>query len=447
MTATAHSDRAALPSANVAAVPGASTATEHIHPINIEHLIVHKYQPHEALIRKADTVAREIIHNELRPGEFLHVAAPGRYNLVLPKLRPDAGSLRCSVITEILYRAIKELNPAAKDVASPEPGQSQPTRGAPLGSITRREPAARPRAIAKPDQTLTDHDKEMRRAASQAIELMCKNIATKSEELLSTPAALGLIQRIKVKFQPVWNVKAHAITAYLASPMDGNRPVAAARLPGEFGFFSTDEATAVLDAVVYRHACQHLTSLIGIGEQALVVVPVHFSTVDHSRFVGAYLDAGSDGARASKDRIVFQLRGVPPNLSRYRLQEAAAYLKGRARALNAFVNPLEPGIDFKSLKAAGILGVGIEVEQLPTNEARLMALFEKFIQICERSGVYASVKDVSSLSMLSAAMAAGFSYICGPAVAPALEHPRGVIPYDAAAMFNFTSRKWEHSGT
>jgi hypothetical protein len=52
--------------------------------------------------------------------------------------------------------------------------------------------------------------------------------------------------------------------------------------------------------------------------------------VDHSRYVGAFLDACSINARVAKDRVVFHVRGIESSVSRYRLQEAAAYLRGRA---------------------------------------------------------------------------------------------------------------------
>jgi hypothetical protein len=114
--------------------------------------------------------------------------------------------------------------------------------------------------------------------------------------------------------------------------------------------------------------------------------------------------------------------------------------------LNVSVNPLDESLDFRTLKSAGFVGIGMEVDQLPSCENKLMAVFEKLAQRCEQAGVYSCIKDVSSLSMLSAALASGFSYICGPAVAPALDCPRGVIPYDAAAMFKFTAKKWAHGG-
>src|SRR5579871_5481998 len=85
----------------------------HVHAIELEHLIVHKYEEHETLFRKADSLARKLIEQELRPGESLRVLGPGSYRLLLPKLMPEAGALRCSVIAEQVAREIRALNPTS----------------------------------------------------------------------------------------------------------------------------------------------------------------------------------------------------------------------------------------------------------------------------------------------------------------------------------------------
>ena len=69
----------------------------HLHSIELEDLIVHRYSEHDALFKRADKMARKLIEQELRDGEGMRVIKPGSYQVFFPKMKPDAGALTFAV--------------------------------------------------------------------------------------------------------------------------------------------------------------------------------------------------------------------------------------------------------------------------------------------------------------------------------------------------------------
>jgi hypothetical protein len=426
-------------SGSAVAIDTAASEERCNHVIDIEKLIVHKYDAREALLKKADKIAREIIHSELRPGEFLRALKPGHYQLVLPKMRHDAGALRTAVITAKLYRAIRTLNPTVKTVIDHPRGPATPTP----------KPVAAPRrggtsflSKSRPDQPEDDNQEEMRRAASQALERMSSGLQTKAEELFTQPGARLLLNDIQVKFQPVWNAKKSLISSYAPVVVHRQGETDASILTTVYNLSSIEVTHAILDAACYKSACAALTELMQRGEQAAILLPVHFSTVDHSRFIGAYLDAGAAHQDLSREFISFELCDLPNGLSRYRLREAVAYLRGRSRAISASLGPNWASQSLALFKEMGIFAVGIAPAGMAPGEQRIMATLEAFASKCDAAGVMAYCLETHTLSLLSCAIGAGFGFVGGRAVGPALDGPLGFASFDLQKLLTLASRNW-----
>lgn len=421
-----------------------------IHKIDVESLIIHKYPEPAALLKKADKVSREIIHAELRDGEFLRVDRPGHYSLVLPKLLPEAGALRASVISEQLCRAIAELNPAKKSISEKDTGSSPDhSPRAPKMTAT----SVRPTAVARPTKIFASSglqnpnaipsDEERRRAATQAITLMSSHSTTKAEELFGLAAGRWLMGTVTPRYQPIWNPKKRVLTAYRVTLMINGEEVSAAALTTEFGLDSADAANALIDAAKYRFACDAIANLAGAGEQAVVIVPVNFSTVDHSRYVGAFLDAGTTrGILDPRQRVVFEVTNIPGSISRYRLREAAAYLRGRSRGINLCFGADWASASFAEYRAMGIHTVGLDLSAFASPEQRLMKSIDEFAVKCETAGLTSYCKNVNRFSTLTSAVTAGIAYVSGNAFAPNLSSPHGIASVDLGRLVSMTSRRW-----
>jgi hypothetical protein len=420
---------------------GVSSLKGRIHTIDIASLVIHKYPEQGALLKKADKISRELIHAELREGEYLRVNRPGCYQLVLPKLLPEAGALRTSVITEQLFRAITELNPAKKNMdekmAAPPPAEPavRPKNFAKMPPAPPRPRLVNPRAIPSED--------ELRRAASQAVQLMSSSITTKAEELFSLPAGRDLLANTSPRFQPVWNHRKGVLSAYRVRLLQDGDEIAANQITKTYGLESVDAANALIDAVKYRAACTSLTQLWAAGEQAVIIVPVCFSTIDHSRYIGAYLDAGAHPVGPSlKDRLVFEIVNVPGNVSRYRLREAVAYLRGRCRGINICLGADWMAAEFADFREFGIHMAGLDAGAFVLGEQKLMKTIDDFAAKCDYAGLTSFCANLTSFSTLSAAIAAGISYVSGSALAPSLPTPRGIAPLDLPRLVGLSARRW-----
>lgn len=421
-----------------------------MHKIDIGTLIIHKYPDPEALMKKADKVCREIIHSELREGELLRIDRPGHYTLILPKLLPEAGALRSSVISEQLARAIADLNPAKKSIADKDAAAGLDAAAAKIqvkavtpASKTAPSKTSGQTRLVNPNAMPSDDDR--RRAAEQAISLMSCHSTTKAEELFAIPAGKSLMANATPRFQPVWNPKKRVVSAYRISLVKNGEDVSAAALTTEFSLESIDAANALIDAARYRFACEAITQLAAAGEQALIIVPVSFSTVDHSRFIGAFLDAGvlpTRGPLEARERVVFEIINIPGSVSRYRLREAAAYLRGRARGINLCFGADWASASFSEYREIGILAVGLDIAAFTSPEQRLMKAIDEFAVKCDAAGVISFCKNVHKFSTLTSAITAGIGYVSGAAFAPYLSTPRGVATLDLPRLVSMTARRW-----
>src|SRR6185503_13071007 len=82
-------------------------------------------------------------------------------------------------------------------------------------------------------------------------------------------------------------------------------------------------------------AAQAVEYLLREGLKALLIVPVHFSTIGRLRFLGSLLESGQELSEGAKNLLVFEIKGLPRDMSIFRLREAVSYLRPRARALLA----------------------------------------------------------------------------------------------------------------
>lgn len=395
---------------------GTKALEKHLHTINIEELIVHRYADHEALFKKSDKLAREIIEGELREGEGMRPLRAGVYQVFFPKLTPEAGALRCSVIAERVAREIRQLNPTSSAIDREK--EEMPHQGP-------RRISGAPHVPAE-GMTPDGHHE----AATRAMAMMAE--AASTEEISITEGDKAILGSLKMTFQPVWHIKNNIITGYFCSlTRDGKAvsPHGAELFPGN----SADVAAAKLDAAIYKNAAEAIRYLLKHGLKALLIVPMHFSTVDRLRFMGPLLESGRDLPDEAKSLLVFELNQLPRDLTRFRLREPVSYLRTRARALLARTG-FEPA-DLDIFKEFGFHGVGVDLADYEWKEARLLKGFERFVEDAETYKLQSFVHGISSKSMVVAAMAAGVRYMDGPAVSDPIESPKHIQPYELDMLY------------
>jgi hypothetical protein len=395
--------------------------------ISIEKLIVHKYSEHAALLAKADKVAQQLIHDELRDGEFLQVQQPGRYLLHFPNLRADARELRGSVIAEKIYRVIRDLNPTAKQLAAAEtPTSPTPTK---VGSRAAHG-SSETRAPAKAESA---RDEEMRKQASAAMAAMTGTGALSHEELLMSPLARELGDELTIEQWPVWYANQSIIIGHDCVPMAGGESLRNVGAMFRASGANAVEVRAIIDALTYErvaglfHRGEHYGKPMG-----LVICPVHASTLGHPKYVSAFLAAGSKLPAEARKYLMFLVKEFPHPVSRLKVRDAAGYLAPRARSLLVDL-PLHIEEVNPAFREFGFRGARATLADFSGDEAAALKHFNTFAELCERARLQTTIDGWSSRSLAVAARAAGFSYLSGTAISA--DMGSGLHDFDLDSLF------------
>jgi len=390
----------------------------HAHLITIEKLIIHKYSVHAALLNKADKVARQIINDELREGEYLQVVRPGRYRLYFPNLRDDAGELRCSLITDKLHRAIRDLNPAAQQLNNLDDGPLSPSKPKPQVK-TESEVEKSQATVVKPRPTAvrsqTARDTEMIKQSSAAIMSMTGSGTLSRDELLNSPLGRELSVRITLDLSPIWSAAQRMIIGHDCIPLHNGVSL---RNIGE-RFRETGgnpvEITAIIDAVTYERAASVLRKNQGTRTMGLVICPVHISTLANAKYVGAFIAAAQGLPPELQRYLVFLVKGFATPVSRIKVRDVVGYIRPRARTL--FVDlPLDVEEVDVSFKEFGFHGARTTVVDFVGEESDLLTRFNHFAERCEQAKLRSTIDGLDSQSMTVGAVSAGFSYLSGSAI-------------------------------
>lgn len=407
--------------------PSAATRTRR-HIIRLEDLIVHRYSERAVLMKKADKIAQTIIADDMRDGETFRVAEAGVYVVALPRLTPEAGALRSSLLAERVAREIRKINPAA----------AQFERASHADARDRARPPRRPPAAGRPprrDQSApVQGDVAGQEAATRAFERMIDVGQTgQLHELSLNEQERAAFARMNLSFHPVWHVRNKLITGYRCALSRAGKDLSARDAAAVLNSHDTVITKAKIDAAVYSNAVAGIQSLLQAGQKALLIVPLHFSSIDHMRFIGPLLEASAGLPADAQSLIVFELLEIPQNTSHFRLREPMAYLRTRSRALLARI-----GFDFTSLDAFRELnfhGISLDMADYPWIESRLLPFFDAFTAAAQKQKLHPFVHGIQTASLAVAAISSGFNYIGGPAVAAPLSAPETVHSFAVESLY------------
>jgi EAL domain-containing protein (putative c-di-GMP-specific phosphodiesterase class I) len=364
------------------------------HVISISDLVIHKYAEEQLLHKKADSLVLSIIHQDLRPGEYVRRAKRGVYHVYMPLLRDDVAALRCAVLTEKAYRAVRELNPAAK--------------AHPRASNDQMQAPRRLRSDGGPS-TISNDDLAKRMKANQAVELMTA-VCLSRAELLASPLAKFLAEKAQVLFQPVFFADNNMIVGHSAELMWKGLPLNAASAELKHFGRSDDEVTATQDIFVYTRALEFLAKKAAESSApSMLICPVRLSTIQRSRYRAAYLEAPVP--EIARQLLVLKVQTFTQPFSRVKVFDSAAYLRARARVLVADVGYGTD--DMSQFKEAGFQSVGIDVRNHLGGRTAFLNHAEGLAARAKKAGLRTHIMGIENKDLVGTAIASGYSYIGG----------------------------------
>jgi hypothetical protein len=409
---------------------GAKARSGRVHSIAVDKLIVHKYSGSVALLQKADKIAREILAEEIREGEYFRVLRPGRYSVHLPKLIPEAGQLRISIILDRIFRAIRDFNPTAiqiriQDESALEP---PPLKLGTLDADLAPARASSPRQIKQEK----DEDVEMRKLASQAMSMMASK-AISSEELIASDVGRLLQAELDIKRVPVWNIKSELISAYECVAVRRGTAALKDEAALHLGLDAAAEVRAIIDILVYKIIGAILTQNLEKQRKTLLLCPVHASTLEHTRYASAYLGSGAGIPAAAQKFLVFLVTGIKTPISRLRLRDLTGYLRSRCRGLVADM-PFDVQ-DVSLFKEFGFHGVRMSASAGGLPEERLFKAVNEFAEMCKNAKLESFVGDLTTKSAAIGALASGCTYLSGAVIAKRSRRSGTVEAFDLDSLF------------
>jgi len=170
-----------------------------------------------------------------------------------------------------------------------------------------------------------------------------------------------------------------------------------------------------------------------IAGNAVVTVPVHFDTMTSPRHSRPYVRFAKSISERFGKSILFELVRVPEEAPPVQLKEVTSLLCPCCRAVIMRIKMEVELLD--QLKKAGVNAIGVELGSVPLAEADILTRMTIFNERANQHGFQTFAHGVHTISLLSAAVSAGFGYIDGGAVATAVEMPGGKKPLKLADIY------------
>ncbi|MBL8644558.1 MAG: EAL domain-containing protein [Rhodospirillaceae bacterium] len=389
--------------------------------------IVLDYAQRETFIAKTDAAVRDVISSEMRPGEIFRAVSPGVYHLVFPRASAENAAQRNATIEEKVARLIRETKPSAYNA------EAFNERAALMQKVAAARRTAESQTPVRPS---TSQLSATQLNATRAIERMMEtsgNRVSSQPEVRLTEADVKALAPLKLGFHPMWHVQHKLITGYrCVLALNGTRPTLreASRMLNET---ADDVIKAKIDMAACTQAVERVQTMLRYGRKALLIVPVNFSTIEQPRFLVPFMDTLGKAAPDAMKLLVFELLGLPPGVTRFRLQEPFSHLRSKCRAV-----VVRTGSDFTNLEAFRDMGahaVGLDAGEYPWKEHKMIAYMEQFAAIAQRHRLQAFVHGVPTNSLTVAAVAAGFTYVDGPAIAGSLEAPEAIHEFAVESLY------------
>lgn len=241
-------------------------------------------------------------------------------------------------------------------------------------------------------------------------------------------ASVAAEERSSFAFEPVWNVRQGVVSAFRCVRMGSSSTATNADAP------VTEMAEwtrlASQDQGMLRHAIAEWAKLPA-DAVCLMIVPVHFETLAGAASRRDYLNICGTIPTPLKRLMIFEIEQLPDG-AQTGLLEIARYMKPFCRAATARVSFEYQGFD--AIQKAGIQIVACHVGGT-RSEQQCLQLMERFVERAEKYKLQTGVYGIRSVSLTTAALAAGFVYIGGEAVSTLAETPRGLFKFDMADVY------------
>ncbi|QQG35493.1 MAG: hypothetical protein HYS17_08100 [Micavibrio aeruginosavorus] len=236
------------------------------------------------------------------------------------------------------------------------------------------------------------------------------------------------LSNIKFSYMPLWDVRRAALTAYMCLAEDA-RGVATLLEGHKSVYAHLDSGGRVAaDIQLLQHVMSELALMVEDGRKFLIVCPVCYETLFNFESYESYKECLESIPLQQRQFLVLLILKPEKQLNAKDAYWFLPAIKKYSRLFFAEV-PLKQGIYFQSLKAIGLDGVGVILDK-HVEEKQAIGILGGFSNTAKSHKIPLTfVMGVSSLSLTTSSVCAGFDYIGGPAVHDSVAKPDAIHKY------------------
>lgn len=200
------------------------------------------------------------------------------------------------------------------------------------------------------------------------------------------------------------------------------------------------ELPRIIDLIVVQKAHQDLKEALKTGTVHIVGVPIHYSTLDGLGSRREFEDLCRAIPPDLRNVLIWEIVNSPIGAWRTHLPRAISTAKPFARAIFLRTDLIRSNFSeivrsLKYLRAAGVHAVGIDLSGMPISESDAIAILERFAATAQRCGLMRYAFGLDSLSLVTAAVCAGFDHVAGLTVAKPTDLPGGISPTTTESLY------------
>jgi len=420
-----------------------SVLVGHLHILNLRELITRKHADPESMLKKVHAIAISVIEEFLKEADSFVRPDEGSYGFVFPNLTKEAGDLKCKVIADRIARMLREEDPAFSELIFKTTTQVYDHQTYVRDKSRRVNPRV-DRVENYEDIRQYREMQEKQKWATRAVDAMTPNkkaptsgSANEDDEAnwyeQTSPTGDSLGEGIVCLYRPMWHVRNQLLTAYSCFPI---RRTPGGKVAPGMGILmenNSQTATARMDYLVLEKSTEVLQHLLAKGQKLLIVVPVHFSTVDRRKYCDPYFGIFTSLAEEARKLLVLEVVDAPKGIPQSRISDTVAKMRAKVRTVLWRVTLDSTDLEFWNV--FGLHAIGFDLSEQPLAEEAALKEMEQFTARAEQLGLRTFVYGLKSLSLATSAVASGFDYIEGDVVHSPMVTPESILRFRSKDLF------------
>jgi hypothetical protein len=234
-------------------------------------------------------------------------------------------------------------------------------------------------------------------------------------------------------YRPIWFVKRKIISSYVCVPAraerSGNIAYGYAVLPGG----DKSQLVGDLDCATVQRLAADLDKRAGHESTPILGMAIHFETLARTATRTRFFETCRIIPAPSRQRIIFELVGVPRDIAPSRLYQLATLLRAACRAVLLRV-PLDFR-DFARVRGNPFHALCADLSGEFQSEVEMIREMEQFAERVRRRGFKTYTHGLRSVGLTVAAVYAGFDYIDGDTVTSLNEGPAQIRTFELEDLF------------